>query len=144
MTPSDKPKKIQVRRSKLRDTILKTLSEFDKPITVEDLMKDLKHRHLYPNKTSVYRSLETLMKLEMILEVDFLDGKKRYEPSDQTQKTHHHHIICTVCESVKCIEVEKQLHKIEAKIAQETGYLPQKHALEFFGLCPNCQASTQV
>ena len=139
--PSKITPKIQIRTSKLRDTILKTLSEFAKPVTVEEVLKDLKHSHMYPNKTSVYRSLETLMKLETVLEVDFLDGKKRYELNDKNHKAHHHHIVCRICGAVECVEVEKDLHKIEHKIAGETGYLVEKHALEFFGICPQCRGN---
>jgi len=58
--------------------------------------------------------------------------------SDYNNESHNHHIVCRICGAVECVEVEKDWHKIEHKIIQESGYLVEKHALEFFGICPQC------
>lgn len=87
------------------------------------------------NKTTIYRELATLVDAKILTEIDFGDGKKRYELSSLS---HHHHLICVKCKSVSEYTVKTDLSKEEAQIKKEYSFIVQKHMLEFFGICKAC------
>ena len=110
----------------------KILSFLDHPVDAIELTKKYK-----VNKTSVYRQIEVLLGIKLIKEVDFGDGKKRYERVDLG---HHHHLVCDSCKSVSDVTMEKDLEAVEKKIKKLKGFKVQRHSLEFFGLCKKCVA----
>ncbi len=87
------------------------------------------------NKTTIYRELTTLVEENIITEIDFGDGKKRYELSSLS---HHHHLVCVKCKAVSEYTVKTDLSKEEAQIKKEYSFTVQKHMLEFFGICKDC------
>ena len=101
-----------------------------------ELVDALDARGLSVNKTTVYRELEKLLLKGEISEVDFGEGQKRYEI---THGDHHHHAVCTNCESVVELEIEPQLEQIQSSVAKQSGFRIQKHLVEFFGLCRRCE-----
>lgn len=102
----------------------------DGPIDAESLISTLR-----VNKTTIYRELATLLFENLIVEIDFGDGKKRYE---LTSKEHHHHLICMRCKSVDEYIVKTDLAQEEQNIKQTRNFTVVKHALEFFGVCTRC------
>lgn len=119
----------------VRRSLIEILSLSSQPLSINELISELKSKNLYPNKTTIYREITFLKGLEIVQEAEFGDGKKRYE----SQQTHHHHIICIKCSMVKDIQIEKGLNLEELKLFKKTGFKPISHSLEFFGLCLNCQ-----
>jgi Fe2+ or Zn2+ uptake regulation protein len=77
------------------------------------------------------------LKKKFIQEVEFGDGKKRYEIA--INRPHHHHVICLNCKRVEDIPLEKELLSQEKLIEDLTKYRLTEHMLEFFGLCENCK-----
>lgn len=120
--------------TEVRMELVKILLSSDTPLSINDLIDKLKAKELKPNKTTVYREVEFLKELEVIQEVDFGEGKKRYEISN----THHHHVVCINCKTIKDISLE-DVDSLNRKIAQKTGFKSVGHSLEFFGLCSKCQ-----
>lgn len=121
--------------TEVRTELVKILFESDSPLTIIDLIKKLEGKKLKPNKTTVYREVEFLRDLEVIEEVDFGEGKKRYEISNQ----HHHHIICVNCKMIKDVSMDRDIDAYSERIIEKTGFKSIGHSLEFFGLCPSCQ-----
>lgn len=113
-----------------RIKILKILCSTPSPITAETLVKKVN-----VNKTTSYRELEFLLKNEIIQEVDFGDGTKRYELKELK---HHHHLVCLRCKSVQDISFNENLEKEEIKIKKYQRFQVLRHDLEFFGYCHNC------
>ncbi|HEY9886667.1 MAG TPA: transcriptional repressor, partial [Vampirovibrionales bacterium] len=96
------------RYSALREAIFTTIINLGKPIAVKELLQELDNKYnLSPNKTSVYRELETLIQEKFINEVDLMDGKKRYETLNNKHNHEHSHLICTDCGDIECIEIEE-------------------------------------
>ena len=104
------------------------------PITELELRRQLAKKGIRVNKSTVYRELEFLLSREIVIEVNFGDGKKRYELNGR----HHHHIICTNCKKVDDIHIANDLSAVEKKIQKQKKFKVQSHALEFFGLCSSC------
>jgi len=129
---------MQERQTKSKLAIREILTSADKPMSVMELVQALDERGLSVNKTTVYRELEKLLMKGEISEVDFGEGQKRYE---LTHGDHHHHAVCTNCETVVELEIEPELQHIQSTVAQQSGFRIQKHLVEFFGICAGCPKS---
>jgi Fur family transcriptional regulator, ferric uptake regulator len=134
---SESLKKKGYRSSGLREAVLTILKQNIGPITISVLTSGLEKLSLKPNKTSIYREMDTLLKEQVIEEFDLGEGKKRYEL--KPAKGHHHHLICTNCGKVECLEMDSDLEKLTKQIEHNTKYTISKHNLDFEGLCPTCQ-----
>lgn len=124
--------KFGIRFTKPRQLIFEFLSNFSKPVTVQEINLHLKNK---VDLVSIYRTLDLLKKSGMVNEIVFGDDKKRFEIKEKNN--HHHHLICSNCGSVKDIEIKEK--EILKKIERQSNFLIKKHNLEFFGLCVACQ-----
>lgn len=109
-------------------TVLDILSKSKKPIDASILIDKLG-----VNKTTVYRQIEKFVKDGSILEVEFGDGKKRYELSNLE---HHHHLICKKCKMIEDITLDENV--ILKEVGKKSKFKVEHHSLEFFGVCANC------
>jgi Fe2+ or Zn2+ uptake regulation protein len=123
--------------TKNRTAILEFLSNQKKPISAEEILDHVNSEHQSVNKTTIYRELFFLLEKGFIKEVEFGDGKKRYEMS--LNRPHHHHIFCVNCKRVEDIPLDQEFEAKEKKIETATNYKLTSHMLEFFGLCVNCK-----
>ncbi len=112
------------------------LENAKKPISVPDIIKELRQKKLTTNKTTVYRYLALLLEQNRINEIEFREGKKRYELSNSK---HHHHIICKNCDRIEDVEIGDAFKIEEKKIEHAKKFKVLSHSLEFFGLCADCQ-----
>ncbi len=115
---------MKIRSTKARSKILDIFSKSSVPIDALELLKKVK-----VNKTTIYRELDFLLKNGFLNEVNFADGKKRYETKNSD---HHHHLVCLNCEKVSDVEVEENF-------VIPKNFKLIKHNLEFFGYCFNCK-----
>lgn len=116
-----------------RKNLLKQIGS--SPQTAEEIFTSMAKKRHKIDLASVYRGLQFFVKERIIREVNFGDGKKRYEFLDEN--SHHHHVICDNCGTVEDIKMgEKELTK---QTVQNSQFKIQRHTLEFFGLCANCQ-----
>lgn len=123
--------------TKNRTAILEYLSNQEMPISADEILFHIQGEHHDVNKTTIYRELFFLLEHNFISEVEFGDGKKRYEII--LNRPHHHHIICVNCKQVTDIPLDQELGAVEQDIENTTGYKLTSHMLEFFGLCTNCK-----
>lgn len=124
------------RITKTRTTLLDIFTEQMHPVSVAELLQKLSERNQVVNKTTVYRELEFLLEQKFVQEVQWQERQKRYE---LTSLGHHHHLICTQCESISDIPLENELLNIEQNITRKKNFRVTSHALEFFGICASCQ-----
>jgi Fur family ferric uptake transcriptional regulator len=124
------------RITNVRRVVMEIFSAASQPISALQLLSSLKERSLNVNKTTVYRELEFLMLNKVISELDLLDGMKRYELLHADH--HHHHLVCTSCQKIQCVEMNNDLDEIEALIKRRYQFHVKAHVLEFFGVCSNC------
>jgi len=135
------------KKSKLRIAILEILNTSAQPQSALEILtkasikfKEIESQSRYSNlnKTSIYRQLEILEKENIIIEIDLSEGKKRYEI--KPKNSHHHHLICIKCTKIECYSIHEDLLEIETEINTKMGFKVEKHHLEFFGKCKNCQS----
>jgi Fur family ferric uptake transcriptional regulator len=125
---------VNFRKTPARLEISQFLSHANTPVDVEQVIQYLRSQKLNTNKVTVYRILDSLFQNEIIDKMEFGEGKYRYE----LKKTHHHHLICTNCGKIQDIEANV-VEKLEKEIQKDKNFKVQRHSLEFFGLCSNCQ-----
>jgi len=130
-----------------RQAIIDVLAGTDKHLSAEDIY--IKVHRLYPHVglTTVYRTLELLSDMGVVLKYDFGDGRSRYELVEGPQKEHHHHLICARCKRVinytDFMEEEKRfLEKVEKGLSKKYGFEIKSHLIQFYGLCDRCKGKT--
>ena len=132
----DKCKEKGVRLTDQRKVIARTMSESkitygskDHP-DVDELHKRVSLVDKKISIATVYRTVKLLEESGIIERHDFKEGKSRYEPSTDE---HHDHLIDI--NSGEIIEfVDKDIEKLQNKVAQKLGYKLVDHKLELYGL----------
>lgn len=124
--------KIGVRYTKPRRLIFEALEHLSKPASANEINDFLKNKI---DLTSVYRTLNLLVKSEMVNVILFGEGKKRYELRNKNE--HHHHLVCEKCGDVEDVEMKESV--LLRSVEERSKFIIKKHNLEFFGLCPDCQ-----
>jgi len=117
-----------------RSMILDVLHRSEKHITPEEIHKQVSARYPEVNKSTVYRTLELLKKLNLVDETD-LGGNKLYY--HHAEHGHHHHLICQKCG--RALEVDETVFEPIKKVLMEKyGFDPDIRHLAIFGHCSRC------
>ena len=69
-----------------------------------DLLVSVRSSKTGVNKTTICRELDFLMGKGLIKEIEFGEGKKRYEIDSGSD--HHHHLICLNCKKVEDVDLK--------------------------------------
>jgi len=119
-----------------RLAVLEILAASQGHPTVAEIYEAVRARFPTTSLATVYKTVILLKELGEVLELGFPDGSNRY---DGSKPYPHPHIICTRCRKIMDPELSSIDH-LNKELAQKTGYTIQHHRLDFFGLCPACQA----
>ena len=117
-----------------RQAILHIVGEHERPIDVTSILASLDRHHIKADKVTIYRILDLLADKGLIARLEFQEGKFRYE----VLKSDHHHLICLQCGKIADIE-DNWIEDLEKEIKKKKNFLVQRHAIEFYGLCADCQ-----
>ncbi len=124
-----------------RQAIAEVVLESERHLSADDVERDLAVRGVMVGTATVYRTLEVLVRSGLVVERDFGEGFKRYEPArDEPQ---HEHLLCTVCGNVTEFSDER-LERMTTLVAETHGYARQRHRLVIFGVCPDCQRGVRT
>lgn len=128
-----------LRRTEQRDLILETFLSTEEHLTSEDLHRLIHKVDPTVGLTTVYRTLKLLTDAGLAREVRFGDNKTYYE--HHYNHEHHDHMICTKCGMV--IEFfSPEIEQLQDKMAVNFGFKPTHHSLRLWGLCSECQKTT--
>lgn len=134
------------RLTKPRKAILDVLNKTGDHLSAEEVYQ--KVYDIYPaiGLTTVYRTLELLVQIGLVLKFDFGDGRARYELNVglDVKKGHHHHLICTNCHRIidytEFIDDEVELlKKTEKGLSRKYNFEIHNHIIAFYGLCDRCR-----
>jgi Fur family ferric uptake transcriptional regulator len=124
-----------LRITKHRLVILEALAKVRQPITVYELVDELRKKHNIDQAT-IYRNLSSLHEAGLLRRLDFNHGHAHYEL--ETGRASHS-FVCSNCETIEKVEgisiedaVKKMLKK--SKKFKET----RTHSMEIYGLCKTC------
>lgn len=108
----------------------------ERHLTADDVVREAAARGDGVGTATVYRTLELLVRSGLVVERDFGEGFKRFEPARGIP--HHEHLLCTVCGRVTEFRDER-LERMTTLIAEAHGYLRQRHRLVIHGVCESCR-----
>ncbi len=135
------------RMTRPREAILGVMGSTQDHLSAEDIYMAV-HK-FYPNigLTTVYRNLDMLVNLGIIVKFDFGEGKSKFELSEHySGKGHHHHLVCKKC--YKVIDYSdfmkdevNFLKNTEIGLSQKYKFNITDHLIQFFGICEGCKKS---
>ena len=118
-----------------RQLILDLIRKEEHPMTAKEI-----HSQLDCDLSTIYRSLRLLEGIPLVKRFDFGDGTARFELLGKDDDGHHHHLVCRECSTV--VEIgECFSDEFEKRLARRHRFASVSHRLEFFGVCPECQAA---
>jgi Fur family transcriptional regulator, ferric uptake regulator len=121
-----------------REAVADVLFSSSGHLSVEEIEKDLREAGERIGKATIYRTVEILVRSGLVEEHDFGEGFKRYEHLFGGTPVHEH-LICVHCHHV--VEFQSpEVVRVQEETAREHGFIPTRHRLEIYGLCPGCQA----
>jgi Fur family ferric uptake transcriptional regulator len=125
-----------------RQVILVVLSKSEDHLLAKDIYMKIKKD--YPNigLTTVYRTLDLLVRMDLINKFEFGDGQSRYELA-WDYKEHHHHLVCQGCGKIidynDFIDDEvKFFDKIQESLSKKYRFNIDSHEVYFYGKCDAC------
>jgi Fur family peroxide stress response transcriptional regulator len=119
-----------------RLAILRILAPSEGHPSIEEIFDRMKVDFPTMSLATVYKTMTLLKELDEVLELGFPEGVNRY---DGSKPYPHPHVICLKCKKIIDPELGSLQPLIEAA-GKETGFRIFSHRLDFFGLCPECQA----
>lgn len=124
-----------LRRTWALEELLKQLIASHRPLTLADIAssKELRNRC---DKATVFRLLVRLEKHGILRRLGLHDRSAYYTMNLPGE--HSDYLICTKCGVIEVLDIACPVEKLEAQIAEESGFKKLYHELEFFGVCPKC------
>lgn len=116
-----------------RKAILATLSNQDRPATVEEIFIGVRE-HQKTSLSTVYRNLELLYSQGLINKQGFPGEKARYSLK---KDTHEHTLVCLDCQKIVTI-TGCPLDDYAAEIGSRENFVVLDHRMEMYGYCQKC------
>jgi len=121
-----------------REAVAEVVFGASEHLSVDDIEQQLRRAGYRIGKATIYRTLDLLVRSQLVAEHDFGEGFKRYEHRLSRQPDHEH-LICLECGTV--LEFESpEIRQVEARVMSEFGFAPSRHKVEIYGLCGACRA----
>ncbi|MDF0480652.1 transcriptional repressor [Vagococcus sp. PNs007] len=127
-------KQSDIRITPQRYAILEYLIESHSHPTADDIYKALATRFPSMSVATVYNNLRLFTKIGFVQEMAYGDSSSRFDFSSQK----HYHAICEECGKI-VDTYYPGLDDVEVAAEQLTGFQINKHRMELYGICPDCQ-----
>lgn len=124
----------KLKKTIARLAVLEYLKTQNQPSSVERIYQSIQGKENSIDLATVYRTINTFLEKKLVKEVNFQEGKLRYELSGH----HHHHLVCQNCGNIIPI-YDCHLEEQEKKIEKKHHFFINYHSLEFFGICQKCK-----
>jgi Fur family ferric uptake transcriptional regulator len=120
-----------------RQHILAVIRESNGHITADQILKRVRTRHASINKSSVYRTLDLLTRLNLIHLTDLGNGRIEYE---MHQHPHHHHLLCRQCGMM--VEAHARVFdSLDKSLRKQYGFTADLEHFAIYGLCRHCRSA---
>jgi Fur family transcriptional regulator, ferric uptake regulator len=119
-----------------RRLVLQVVAEAHQHLTPAEVYRRAKAKNPRLGLTSVYRTLDLLVRLGYIQRIHLEEGCHSYAPS---ARVHGHHLVCSNCGRAEEFE-DCDLEPLIKTLQRKTGYRVQVHMLELMGYCPTCRS----
>ncbi len=127
-----------LRMTHQRELILEELGNCHNHPTADALYERIKKKLPRISLATVYRNLEILSEAGMIRKLEISGRQKRFDKEIEQ----HDHVFCVQCRRVDDIKFDQsRLAALEEE--QRQGYKISGCRVEFYGVCPKCQAKNK-
>jgi Fur family ferric uptake transcriptional regulator len=120
-----------------REMVLSVICESHGHLSAEEILKRVRKRYPYINKSAVYRTLDLLTRTNLVHPTDLGQGCIEYEIH---QHPHHHHLLCRKCHKMSEVD-ESVFASLEKTLREDYGFFPDLDHFAIFGLCRKCQSA---
>lgn len=119
-----------------RLAIADVLLTSERHLSAEEVAQEVSARGRAVGTATVYRTIDTLLESGLVVERDFGEGFRRFEPARDVP--HHEHLVCGQCGRVEEFRDER-LERMTTIVAESRGFMRQRHRLVIHGVCKDCQ-----
>lgn len=126
---------VDLRATPARIALMRLLESSDKPLDVQTMIAYLEKKNIKVDPATVFRIVNMFTDKGLLKPIQLQEGKFRYELE---AKADHHHLVCTHCGDIQDIS-DCNIDMFEKNIEKKKQFKVTSHALEFFGICANCQ-----
>ncbi|WP_163652588.1 peroxide-responsive transcriptional repressor PerR [Listeria sp. PSOL-1] len=131
-------KKTGVRITPQRHAILEFLINSDTHPTADEIYRALESDFPNMSVATVYNNLRVFRDVGLIRELTYGDASSRFDFST----SNHYHAICSDCGKIVDFHYPG-LDEVEHFAAHVTGFKINKHRLEVYGICPDCEVKNK-
>jgi len=125
-----------LRYTQQRQEIWNELRSSNEHRDADGIFITLQKQGLRISRATVYRTIEVLVKNNLIDKLDIGDGRSRFEYNDKY--AHHDHLICNSCG--KIIEFHSDdIENYQRQIAKNNKFKLVDHNHQLYGICEDCQ-----
>jgi Fur family peroxide stress response transcriptional regulator len=118
-----------------RLAVLKILAASKDHPSVERTYEQVKKTFPTTSLATIYKTISLLKEVHEVLEIRYSEGSR----FDGNKPYPHPHVICLKCKKILDPDL-MSLQGLTEEAAQRTGFRIMDHRLDFFGICPDCQA----
>ena len=119
-----------------RLAVADVLLNSERHLSADEIAAELDARGEKVGTATVYRTIDVLLDSGLVVERDFGEGFRRFEPARDVP--HHEHLLCTSCGKVEEFRDER-LERITTLVAESRGFARSRHRLVIYGVCRECQ-----
>lgn len=120
-----------------RLAIADILFSAERQLAAEEVARELAVRGTKIGTATVYRTLDVLVESGLVVERDFSEGFRRFEPVREAVERQA--LRCTACGRVEAFP-DADLERRIAHAAESRGFARDRHRLVVYGICRDCRA----
>ena len=120
-----------------RQLVLRVLEQAGHHLSAEDICQQVQSVYPGMSLSTVYRTLELLMRLGLVLEARLGGDRRVFELADEQGE--HTHLICRCCGAIGH-PTDLDLRPLRERLVSDTGYTEVALNVLATGLCPVCAA----
>lgn len=115
--------------------VLETLHEADNHLSAPEILSRVQSKYPYVNKSTVYRTLELLKELGLVMQTEMGGDTLCYH---HAEKGHHHHLICEKCGQT--VEIDEGVFApVDDTLRSKYQFRADLKHLAIRGRCFKCQ-----
>jgi Fur family transcriptional regulator, stress-responsive regulator len=130
----DRLRALHWRLTPQRRVIAETMRGDHVHLTAEEVLERSRERLPEVSLATVYNTLNELVSMGEVQQVDAGDGPTRYDPNTQDG---HHHLVCLKCGNLRDVHPQG-LDALELPRSQRFGYRIVNREVLFQGYCSDC------
>jgi Fe2+ or Zn2+ uptake regulation protein len=110
-------------------------AEAEAHLSADDVVERVRQHMATLDPSTVYRTLDMLVREGLVRRTDLGAGRAFYEPA---QDHLHHHVVCESCGAVVHLH-DEEIGDVRERVESASGFALSRTDMSFYGLCPACR-----